>query len=78
MEWRNTLVVLGYPDSCIFINMKQKTVIIGGKEISIKEAKKRRDQLDKGFVLRAFDQERHKKAWRELTEILEVLKTASK
>jgi len=58
--------------------MKQKTVIVGGKEISIKDAKKRRDQIDKGFVIGAFDQERHKKAWRELTEILEALKNASK
>ena len=58
--------------------MKQKTVIVGGKEISIKDAKKRRDQIDRGFIIGAFDQERHKKAWRELTEILEALKNASK
>jgi hypothetical protein len=58
--------------------MKQKTVIFNGKEILIKDLKKRRDQLDKGFVIGSFDQERHKKAWIELTEILEVLKNASK
>ena len=78
MEWRNTLVVLGCSDSYIFLDMKQKTVIFNGREALIKDLKKRRDQLDKGFVIGAFDQERHKKAWIELTEILEVLKNASK
>ena len=58
--------------------MKQKTVIFNGREVLIKDLKKRRDQLDKGFVIGSFDQERHKKAWRELTEILEALKNASK
>ncbi len=56
--------------------MKQKTVIIGGKEISIKDAKKRRDQIDKGFVLGMFDREKHKKSWDELSEILEALRYA--
>lgn len=50
--------------------------MFNGRETLVKDLKKRRDQLDKGFVLGMFNKERHQKAWDELSAILEALKNA--
>lgn len=53
--------------------MKPKTITIDGKTLTIAEAKRRRQQLGKGFALGMFDKFRHAKAYKEYMKIGELL-----
>lgn len=53
--------------------MKPKEIIIDGKTLTIAEAKRRREQLARGFATGMFDKTRHAKAYAEYMKIGELL-----